>query len=343
MEPSGVSPELASQLELLAVYRTGTEVGTVLSSMLFGVFCVQLYTYVTSSRKESIWMRVLVAVVAALETSHTIFLWIFLFESSRQSLLISPLYMTLDSPTLVLALFVTALNGSVVQSYYAYRIARFTRTIWFSILPWIGSLARAGIAIYATALAIHEYNTIPNYTIFEFNQKYGWVMQGTFASSVGVDVFSTVCLSIILWRHRSGMGTPIIDKLIVWTVETGLLTSAMAVAQIVIVVIKRYELLPGFTHVYPNMFSLTLMLSLNAREGLRRALYTKPTISTLSSRTQGTNARMVFSQTEPYPGDVVVAGSDTFKLEKLPRDNTYEARISVAFKDSEEAAAGMAV
>lgn len=154
-----------------------------------------------------------------IEVVHTVLLWVYLMDVSRGSLL-QPLYILSDPPSLILVLCMSGIAGALVQvrcaptvlntaradlrlqSYYAYRIYRLSGLIWLAIVPWAGSLARAGITLAGTVTAFTGFHASHDVSILEWISTYGWVMKGTFGASVGVDVLNTALLCIILSRHR---------------------------------------------------------------------------------------------------------------------------------------------
>lgn len=327
MASSALTPELAAQLALLRIYRTGTELGAFLSSALFGIFCVQVYTYATTpaTKNEPRWIHCFVAMVVGLEITHTILMWIYVVDVGNRSL-VNPFYYALDTPVFVGVLCMTGLIGAIVQTYYAYRIYRFAGHIWFSLPSWAGSLVRAGLTVYgcvAVTMRIHENG---DFNIYDFKDSYGWIMIGTLSASVATDVLNTFFLCAMLISHRKGMGTFLIDRLIIWTVETELLTSCIAVCLLVVIVLGRYELLPGLYHVYPNLFSLSLIFTLNSREGLRRALHSRFAVSTSNSGPVSPRTRTILSQKDPYTNDITSHASNTFRLGELSRDHRYSSK-----------------
>ncbi|KZV98121.1 hypothetical protein EXIGLDRAFT_763799 [Exidia glandulosa HHB12029] len=274
LQPVAAAPSNdSSGLPLLVNYQTTTLVGTMLASVLFGIFCAQLYQHFTSPRRETQYMQGLVALVVFAETAHIALLWIYLIGTSRASLL-QPLAILSESTVLNFAVFISGMVGAVVQSFYALRIYRFSGLLWLGVLPWLGSFARASLSIIGLFTTFFDFHG----GLIDWINSFNWVFRGTFGASVGVDVLNTAALCGILLRQRDVTPTTsqVIDRVIVWTVDTGLLTSAIAVLLLVLTLTRSYELIPTFLHVYPHMFALSLLFSLNARDGLRCALYNTP-------------------------------------------------------------------
>ncbi|KZW01416.1 hypothetical protein EXIGLDRAFT_760908 [Exidia glandulosa HHB12029] len=289
---ASVSPDqvaaLQAEMALLDEYTLSSELGVLFSSALYGVFCTQVYIYWTSKRDDSRGLKLLVSFVFLIETVHTVLLSVYLCQNNRKARYNPAALLELAQP-LAYVYFTSGLMGATVQSYYAYRLYRLSGKLWLAILPWAGSAARLGLAAGGVAVTPRA----PQ--IVEFMTRYGWCMRGVFGASVGVDVMNTTALCFILARSRGEKAetTRVVDRLILWTIETGLITSVLAILMLIFTLIGRYSLIPGFVHVYPNLFSLSLLISLNAREGLRQTLYSAR--MTIFSRSQVGTASFSFS------------------------------------------------
>ncbi|KZV98140.1 hypothetical protein EXIGLDRAFT_669662 [Exidia glandulosa HHB12029] len=284
MVTPGPGPQAAllpsSLLSPLYTYQTGTEIGTMLSSVLFGIFIVQLHQYFTSSTSEPLRMKCFVCpIIMFIEVAHIVFLWIYVVDMNHGGLL-DPTYLIRDTWPVISALLMSGIAGATVQSFYAHRIFRFSGSIWLSIPSWAGSIARAGITIAGCVASLTGFGGMVH-TVLDWNNKYKWALRGVLAASVAVDVLNATILCIFLSRRRDAntRTSRVINKLSVWAIETGMLTSVLAVIMLLLVLFNHIELLPAFIHIYPNMFSLSLLLSLNAREGLRQTLFAKPVVS----------------------------------------------------------------
>ncbi|EJD44982.1 hypothetical protein AURDEDRAFT_124865 [Auricularia subglabra TFB-10046 SS5] len=276
--------ELKHQIALLNEYNTSSELGVLLCSMLFGVFVVQLYLYHTTKRADSLGLRLLVVWVSLVETAHTVLLWFYFVQTGRRSRF-NPLAAIELSPALVFVYFTSALMGATVQSYYACRLYRFSSSLPLAALPLAGSLARLGLAVAGAVVSFHPGAA----TILEFMDRFGWCMRGVFVASVAVDVWNTAALCIILARRRSGQlkaTAAVIDRLIMWAVETGLVTSALAILMLVFA-----EGQAGANR-------------LNARDGMRQTLYSTRQWHSAGSASQGrTTATFSFGPSPAEPNE----------------------------------------
>ncbi|KAF9465545.1 hypothetical protein BDZ94DRAFT_1253378 [Collybia nuda] len=79
-----------------------------------------------------------------------------------------------------------------------------------------------------------------------------------------------------VWLERR---SKIIDKLILWTIETGLLTSLVALAQMICFLTMKSNLIyVSLYMVLPKLYSNCLMAMLNGRATLRNIPLTQPNV-----------------------------------------------------------------
>ncbi|EJD44956.1 hypothetical protein AURDEDRAFT_151977 [Auricularia subglabra TFB-10046 SS5] len=252
---------LQQGLALLNEYNTSTELGILLSSTLFGVFCVQ-----TLSGYEH----------CAVEAVHTALLWYSFISTGNRSRL-NPLNILAMTPELAFVYFTSGVLGTTVQAYYASRLYLLSGSILLALFAWVGSAARLGLTVVGAVVSFRSSS------IMDYMLRYGWCMKAVFGASVAVDVWNTVAICCIFARRRSGQQYAmalVIDKLTMWAVETGLITRHVAVASCffgrVGVTDERSSILAGlmliFTLVGNYIFSLSLLLTLNGRDGMWKTL-----------------------------------------------------------------------
>ncbi|KAH7099302.1 hypothetical protein BKA62DRAFT_621497 [Auriculariales sp. MPI-PUGE-AT-0066] len=226
------SPSAAQVIRLLQVIELlrpdillwigAGQFGILIASLFYGANLTQLYIYATAKRRDPTWVVLLVGWIFCLDTVHTGFIWAWLFEKTvldaadiTKTLLVFEI-----NDALAFSVLLSGAIGASVQSFYAYRIARLARHSWFSILPWAGCLARVvlGVVVAITARKAK--------TLDLFLADHLWTLQGILAVGVGVDIYNTVVVCILLARQRDGMEitSTMISKLSLWTIETGSLT-----------------------------------------------------------------------------------------------------------------------
>jgi hypothetical protein len=110
-----------------------------------------------------------------LETLHTVFIWMYLYEISvtnyGRPAALDGLPWHVD-----VSLMLQGFVGSAVQAFFSYRAWIVSGKIWLAIPGWIGELVRAGVSIALTVVTL----TTPGLTVFR--EKYEWM--GIFTVSV---------------------------------------------------------------------------------------------------------------------------------------------------------------
>jgi len=234
--------------------------------LLYGMATVQAYRYTEGKFKDPFWIPTMVAFVWILETLHTVFLWMLLY------LLTVTHYgqpSTLEEIpwTFAVTFPLSAWLGSITQIFFAYRVKVLSGRMIIPIIAWSGSVLRCALGTTAGGLLITS-KTIP-----VFFARYQWLATTPFVLNVVVDILNTSSLCYYLLRRRSSSKTTQrkVEKLVMYTIETGLITSLCAVAIAICSLILHDNIVyMGLFLVYPKLFSNSLFTSLNARQSLRQ-------------------------------------------------------------------------
>ncbi|KAH7101410.1 hypothetical protein BKA62DRAFT_703734 [Auriculariales sp. MPI-PUGE-AT-0066] len=270
----------AQVTQLLAIIQTARPtiqlwlraclIGVLVASCVFGVNMGQLYTYLTSPRRDSRCVVTFVCLVCLLDASHTgsIWAWLYGYVVEDAADITRTLRVFDMTNALAISVVLSGFMGASVQSYYAWRLYRLSRKPCISVVSWTGSLARAALSI-AVAVLSRQAQTLYTYTT-----KYKWTILGVLGVSVGVDVFNAVSICVFLARHRDGQSrtATMISKLTAWTIESGMLTSAFGITILCLVLTDNSILVPAMLHIYAKLFVFTLLATLNGRDHLRQTL-----------------------------------------------------------------------
>ncbi|KAH8109883.1 hypothetical protein DFH11DRAFT_893550 [Phellopilus nigrolimitatus] len=233
----------------------------VLSMALWGVGCVQLYYYFNMYPEDKRWIKTLVITV-----------WV--FDSVHQGLIIhsgytylitnygNPLFLTHLVKSLVVMVLMSGIICLLVQSLLVYRVWKLSHqnifVVSFLMLLVLGEFISA-ILYFAKAAVLASFDELRAI----FNESRSINILG--AAS---DIMIAFTLIFLLQRSRTGFSRSetIINRLILFTINTGLLTSLCALMSLI------------FISLYPNAFiyitffvcvsklySNTLYATLNAR------------------------------------------------------------------------------
>jgi len=265
-------------------------IGTLVSYALFGVTTTQAYIYFGRFPKDSIRIKALVAAVWCGEFAHTICIAISLYTmlitnyEHPERLLVLP-------NSLLASTFIGSLVSVGVQVFFAFRIYALSKSLWIPCICWALSLFRfipPNVILFA-----YGHQPAPH-----FLQRFGPLFDAIWAASAANDLLIAGTLVFLLYTRRS-IGVEhtvvIVDKLIAWTIETGVVTSIASIIMLVVFISlpSTFAWLALFV-VIPRLFSNSLLASLNSRAALRSAIKnwvptSTPTTSTLPRPLNPTN------------------------------------------------------
>jgi len=275
------------------------EIGTLISSVLFGVLTMQVYVYYKNFPEDKPSLKFLVAIVWLLELGHTICTCMELYQGTI-TYYGNPLRYLLNAPTSLIVGFLLAIfTACLVQVFFAQRIRVVSGKFWLAGICWVLSFAALVLTIIAAVIALRVPET------FELNQKWWPLFVTVLAMLAGIDVSITAILCWYLANKRKSayLGTTtIVDHLIRWSIETCFLVSLSSVAGCISLVTMKDNLVwVGILIPIAKMYSNSLLASLNGRAGLRGADGRKDDMElTSSSRRHGTlNSQPSRSGVEP--------------------------------------------
>ncbi|KAF9494148.1 hypothetical protein BDN71DRAFT_1449233 [Pleurotus eryngii] len=114
-------------------------------------------------------------------------------------------------------------TGPLVQAYFIFRIFRLSKSRAAPYLCWLATVASFAINL-ATTIGITQSKSVNHKWKLRWNSCY----IASMALSAGIDLAITVILCYLLYRrkdpdHITRCGK-LLDQLIVWTIQTGLIT-----------------------------------------------------------------------------------------------------------------------
>ncbi|KAJ7027473.1 hypothetical protein C8F04DRAFT_89231 [Mycena alexandri] len=261
------------------------QIGVLVSLVLFGVMSTQTYIYYGRFPNDTRNMKIMVAFVWILEFAQAICISIALYKWTITSFgiplivppktfdisiffsgVISACGRYIHCPTHP-ACFPCAGSCPSVQGFFSFRIYTLSRTLFIPIVSWILSFLRlvVGTAVFITAFRM---TALP---IFE--AQFGWLITTAASIGVGNDLLITVTLVLVLQKQRGEVQArtiPLVDRLIVWTMETGLMTTVASLATLICFLTMKGNLIWGGVFVVVSrLYSNSVLASLNSRATLR--------------------------------------------------------------------------
>ncbi|KAJ7851975.1 hypothetical protein B0H13DRAFT_2399066 [Mycena leptocephala] len=241
-------------------------VGTLISYALFGVATIQAYIYYGRFPKDSGRMKTLVAAVWCGEFAHTVCIAISLYNmiitnfGHPENLKVLP-------PSLLASAFIGSLVSFTVQMFFTFRIYALSKHLFIPLICAALSLFRL-VPPNVIVLGFGTSQPVPI-----FLKQWGKLFDAIWAASAVNDLLIAGTLVYLLYQRRSNVlerTAAIVDKLIAWTIETGVVTSiASIIMMIVFITLPSTFIWMACFVVIPRLFSNSLFASLNSRAALR--------------------------------------------------------------------------
>ncbi|KAF8882430.1 hypothetical protein BD779DRAFT_929639 [Infundibulicybe gibba] len=174
-------------------------------------------------------------------------------------------------------LSISIVLGTIVQAIgkgtYIFRMYRFGQNRYILACCCVLILVELGLGlVWAGRVAINDIAL----QVETREQEIEWVITTQFTISAFIDVFVTASVSYWLRQNRAdGLKRTryLADKIMQWTIQTGILTSAMAIAVVLMWNIKRDSLIwLGLSAIEPECYAFCLLAMLNARRTYSRAI-----------------------------------------------------------------------
>lgn len=243
-------------------------IGTVLSAILFGVTCLQVYIYFTDHGKEDrTSLKSLVAALWVIDAVHlalvTHLLYYYTIWNFGDYVALVKVVCSLE-----VQVGVADLLTIIVQLFFAWRIYILSNnTNWW--LPGLVVICSIGLAVGAIGFMVigFQHDTFSN----EWSSL-DWSVPGLVCELVG-DILITVGTTYYLIRMRSAYKETnrLVYTLIMYTVNTCLLTTVFTVVTLALNATEERQLIyTPFFFVLARLYSFSFMSTLNMRSKIRR-------------------------------------------------------------------------
>jgi len=168
-----------------------------------------------------------------------------------------------DTPiSLRISIVLSSAVSAMVQLFFADRVRRLAGNLYIAGFCAILSLWRLGVGTWATVGAMENAN------IIIFNEKYRWTMMFyALGTTIDLTIASSLCYFLAKHRRTSIKKTArLIDGLIAWTIETGVVTGLTSVSLLVCFVTMPNNFIWVAIYSYiDRIYSNSLLAILNSR------------------------------------------------------------------------------
>ncbi|TBU25233.1 hypothetical protein BD311DRAFT_700759 [Dichomitus squalens] len=221
-------------------------IGTFIGLIMYGLSLYQTFRYFRVYVGDPLILRYTIIFLAVLDTMHSVacmytsYYYVVTNYFNPVALLSGVWSIRVLAP-------LTGGTVLVAQSFYLRRMYLLGSWYAYAVIPaGVLVLGTAGFAV-ATSIEIFTQRTFLNF------EHYTWLMSGGFACSLATDVVLAASFIIFLTRSRTGFRrtNSALSVILVYTVNTGLLTSALSLLSLVFGVIQ-----PGnFIFIAANMIA----------------------------------------------------------------------------------------
>ncbi|KAF7349299.1 hypothetical protein MSAN_01719400 [Mycena sanguinolenta] len=292
------------------------QIGVLVSYVLLGVTTTQTYVYFRRFPDDSRSLKALVAVVWVCELTHALCvgnaLYAYTISSYRHPAMLN------NSPwTLHVAFIIVSFIVACVQGFFGVKIYGFSGKLYIPVLIWVLACLRLVASASIFLLPLNPLN--PENMGSNLNIASSWELFCTAAwiTSVINDVLITITLVLLLRRQRAGLPrrtTALVDKIIIWSIETGMMTSALGIVELLCFLVLSYQSWTwiAISTVEARIFANSFLASLNGRTTLRALSdaplsFVIPTMETFSS-VQIMSARQNISDSVSHSGQTTKEG-----------------------------------
>ncbi|KAJ7260516.1 hypothetical protein B0H12DRAFT_1107675 [Mycena haematopus] len=243
------------------------QIGVLVSCVLFGVATMQCYIYFTRFPEDSRTLKALTAFVWGCDIAHIVCFSQLLYTFTISDYGHPEALFGAPPKSLSMSTFFSGLTPACVQCFFSYRIYAFTKKVYIPGLIWfmaflhlLGRMVLFGVTLNSSSVAISA-------------KQWEWLITTIWSLSVVVDVLITTTMVVVLRAQRSHVHrktAALVDKLIVWTIETGMITSASSIVVLAcFVTMQDNYIWLGVHSISMQLFSNSLMANLNSRATLR--------------------------------------------------------------------------
>ncbi|KAJ3873603.1 hypothetical protein F5051DRAFT_506391 [Lentinula edodes] len=251
------------------------EIGTLLSGVLFGILTMQVYIYHKNFPNDSVWIKFgLVDSMWLFELAHTICEFYGLYYVTVLRYGDITVFFAFPHELAAVPVF-DGLIITIVQGFFTHRIAKFAGPPYtVPIVCCILMVCQMVASIGLSAAVIAEQST------YHFLDQWTWLIITACFSHIAIDIILSTALVYNLIKNRSTTTYRstyvIIDKLIQWAIETGVVTSSVSIIVMICFLINPtnflwvtfYAVLPKFTELVTIPLPGTTAQSLEVQTSL---------------------------------------------------------------------------
>ncbi|KAJ7059567.1 hypothetical protein C8F01DRAFT_1144988 [Mycena amicta] len=258
-----------------------TEIGSVIAVFLFGIETLQVYTYYRRSSGDSRLLKWTVAIVWFLELAHVISAWHALY-SQTVVFYGNPLHVLRPPRSELLTTLFSSILYLIVQTFFANRV-RILSGRWY-IMAIASTLSTLRfVANMSTFALLWKYERV---TII-LEEPGHWLVTSALSLGLAVDILITASMCYYLQMLRGADSKRLqhmVESLILWSIESTVLTSTTSILQIILFLTRTDLVWTIFFIIQAKLISNAMLASLNGRRRLHARDH-QPTTDVLHFKT----------------------------------------------------------
>ncbi|PFH49086.1 hypothetical protein AMATHDRAFT_5231 [Amanita thiersii Skay4041] len=244
----------ASLLDLVS----NVEIALIVSSAIWGMTTLQIMIYYRNVSRDGIPFKFMVGVIWACNTVYSACVAIAVYKVTATKTQVS-----LNAVSFVIpfgSIFGSFVQ-SAVQAIYAFRIFRLSKSLYIPIACWSIAMFNFVVGMTFDLLIMNR----PLAKMLHIGRKLNWLGVSWYGSTAAVDVLitGTLCYLNAGFDRRTRM----VDKLALWIIQTGLVTSLLAVVIMIVATLPDITKSVGpwaaLTAIITNLYPLMLISLLN--------------------------------------------------------------------------------
>ncbi|THH18235.1 hypothetical protein EW146_g2704 [Bondarzewia mesenterica] len=311
-----------------------TLVGIYFNILLYGITILQSYLYYANFTRDKRWIKVFIVVLVLADTVNTAFDMAFIYDAlidhwANSEYIQTASWIFRTDPAM------TAVIAMMVQLFFAWRVKVLTSN-------WYATIAIAAFSFVQFAGGLSTSILIGKFPKFLDFQNFKPAVIIWLAGSAVCDCLITFILVLYLRRYKTGFNSTddIVDRIIRLTVQTGLITSVVAVIDLCLYLTNPTGLHLAFNMPLSKLYTNSLLSSLNARNGWAFNSSSDPSPSTNDRRSKRHPDVITLGTSSVRPE--VYVNVESHEMTDSPRldrdmkhadsDHTFEGSISVDVK-----------
>ncbi|KAG2144284.1 hypothetical protein DEU56DRAFT_910635 [Suillus clintonianus] len=241
------------------------QVGGSIMIFLFGIYTLQTYYYFKRYPNDRLWIKLLVVWIWFEEIGHTVSVMTGMYLLTVTEFGQPDAEAVTTMPTgYAWSIIFSGSVGSIVEAFFAHRMYVLSKQWFLPCLAWgLASFRFAGSMVAAAKV-------FGDISLDVFSTKWRWLITACFATGAGADIIVAGGQCYYIYREkRIAIGPTtmkLLDRLLAYTVETGLVLSMSAVVILIIWGTTPHSFWWfGVFLFYTEIFANCMMAALNTR------------------------------------------------------------------------------